>query len=454
MPYIFTLAILVSASCFSWQAHGALQEEDATTNATEPVHRAVVFVNRSKEVAGYLEFEDDHLILIQSRNGHVESYEKDLLIGIARLVDLDEPAQGVVILRNNSRQRGMIVHDDFDSVGLEINGVPLEINRNRVSHVLLEPPLQEQYLEYRRQVDVEDFASHLALCQWLINRRAYDLAHKELQQSWALHQEPETARLMRTVEAQLQMEEDVDPDGAREDASVAPEENQLPLLSERDVNLIRVYEIDMSNPPRVLVPRDAIKELIEQHATSNLIPDTEEEQNVLLSAESIEIVRLMFRLRARDLYDRIEVVSEPRSLQLFRERVHDTWLMNNCGTTRCHGGSDAGGFRLHRGRITDDRTRYTNLLAIDRYTVEDGTRLIDYDHPERSLLIQYGLPLNQTTTPHPDVPGWAPVFAGSRRSLSEGTETWIKTMMNAPRPNYPVGLETRDEETETDREPR
>ena len=49
--------------------------------------------------------------------------------------------------------------------------------------------------------------------------------------------------------------------------------------------------------------------------------------------QPLDIVRLMFELRARDLYGQIQVNSEPYSMNLFRQRVHDTWLMNNCATS-------------------------------------------------------------------------------------------------------------------------
>tara|TARA_Y100000589_G_scaffold291068_1_gene294231 strand:+ start:9713 stop:11089 length:1377 start_codon:yes stop_codon:yes gene_type:complete len=399
--------------------------------------RAIVFVNRSKEVPGHLEYEDPHVVIVERLDGVAECFHKDTVLGIARLVELDAPREGVVIMRDDSRQRGLIVQDGFERVELLINGVPLVIPRERVSHVLLEAPLDQQYLQYRLSIDSSDLESHLGLCRWLIQRNAYDLAIKELNQIVSTHRDPEAARMLRMVEAQvlLQQQHDDNPPPAPE-----PKPQRIPdRLTDREVNLIRVYEIDLENPPRVLVPRNAVMELCEHYGTSSLVPDTETEQLALAASPSIDIVRLLFKLRARELYDRIQVLSEPMALQLFRERVHDTWLMNNCSTTRCHGGTGAGRFSLQRARSTDDRTRYTNLLMIDRFRCDDGASLVDWDDPPSSRLIQYGLPADQTNTPHPDVPGWKPVFGGSQRALAKGAELWIGSMRSTPRPVYPVG---------------
>ena len=146
------------------------------------------------------------------------------------------------------------------------------------------------------------------------------------------HRDPEAARMLRLVEAQvlLQQQHDDNPPPAPE-----PKPQRIPdRLTDREVNLIRVYEIDLEDPPRVLVPRNAVMELCEQYGTSSLVPDTETEQLALAASPSIDIVRLLFKLRARELYDRIEVLSEPKAAL---PRTCTTWLMNNCSTTRCHG---------------------------------------------------------------------------------------------------------------------
>ena len=119
-------------------------------------------------------------------------------------------------------------------------------------------------------------------------------------------------------------------------------------------------------------------------------------------------------------------------------------LMNNCSTSRCHGGSNSGRLRLLQTGAATDRVRYTNLLILDRFRTKEGVPLLDWEQPEQSLLVQYGLPRSETTTPHPAVKGWKPLFTGRQRSMKDGAALWMNSMMQSPRPEYPIGELTDD----------
>ena len=435
-------------------ALAGLNSDETTTAAVAetPRPRVILYVNRSRNLPAHVDYEDEEVIQVESTSGDFECWIKSELLGIIRLHELSEPHMGSVVLWNKRQQQGMIFSDGFEGVELEVNGVPMTLDRSRVSHVILEPPIDEQYLNRRLALDSNDIVSHLALCQWLIDTKQYDHAEAELQQVRAQHNDPESHRLLRIVQAQLELHsstlQETTPAETGNDES-DPTSEAPRLLSADEVNLIRVYEIDLQDPPRMLFPRDAIDALIQQHGDSRLIPDTEIEQSKLYKAEPLELVRLLFRLRARELYPRINVLSEPTALQLFRERVHDTWLMNNCSTSRCHGGNNSGRLRLLRRGADPTRTRYTNLLVLDRFRTADGAPILDWELPDESLLIQYGMPRNETRTPHPDVPGWEPLFSGSRRDLKNGAILWMESMMRMPRPQYPIDALTSDEDRES-----
>ena len=157
--------------------------------------------------------------------------------------------------------------------------------------------------------------------------------------------------------------------------------------------------------------------------------------------QPLSVLRLLFELRARELYGEVEVLTEPRALNLFRQRVHNSWLINNCATTRCHGGLNAGRFFLHRRGYKDKRVRYTNLLILDRLELDPDRPLIDYDEPRESLLIQHALSRDLARRPHPDVRGWRPVFTKANSRLLEDAILWIQSMLNQPRPEYPIEFE-------------
>ncbi|MFM8818348.1 MAG: hypothetical protein ACKOHI_10850, partial [Phycisphaerales bacterium] len=68
---------------------------------------------------------------------------------------------------------------------------------------------------------------------------------------------------------------------------------------------------------------EGIRQLILRYGSSDLIPASSEERNLLYTKPAIEVVRLMFSLRARDLYRYVQVDEDPESLALFRTRVHN-----------------------------------------------------------------------------------------------------------------------------------
>ena len=147
----------------------------------------------------------------------------------------------------------------------------------------------------------------------------------------------------------------------------------------------------------------------------------------------------MFQIRARDLYEQVEVLTEPSGLMTFRKQIHDNWLINRCGSRACHGGTEelAGRFRLHRSARLNDQIRTSNLLALNRLEL-DGQRMLDWAQPDQSLLYQFALPREEATNPHPEVKGWRPIFTPSARTLKKAYQSWIDEMMSHQHKDWPI----------------
>ena len=303
------------------------------------------------------------------------------------------------------------------------------------------------------------YSRHLDVVRWLIEQRKYQLAKKELTELLDETSLEEAQRLLNTVNAQLRLMES----SKKKAANGAADDNEAKgstadgdrtqtgptrWLTREEVNLIRVYEIDFRNPPKLRVRPETIEKLIDQHSTDPRIPASRDGRKRLLRAEPTQVARLMFRLRAQNLYGEIEVLSEPPALDLFRRRIHDAWLVNTCATRRCHGGPAAGGFELHRRHFRDSRVAFANLLILERLNVDDRWPLINYEKPHMSLLIQHGLPRSDARLPHPDVRGWEPVFRSRNGRPYKAAMKWINSMMN-PRPDYPIEFDPNPPEPAT-----
>ena len=436
---------------------------DADGDAAEP-DRVILRVSRYRELSGHVEMEDQNVIVIRTPRGELESFHKTRVHQIVRLVNPEPGQRGVVIMRSGQMREGIIIEDNFDDVAMEIEGIRVRIDREHVDYVRLEPTFEELYRRFIDALDPGRHDQHITLVQWLIEQRKYELARGHLEHLEEVVDEDRITavrRLRTMVDAQLELIREAKERSANEEEgssgrshrdrsrrSPTPAEGQR-LLTPEEVNLIRVYELDFDRPPRLRVSRETIHELIDRYGTSPLIPGSPSERNRLFRADPERVVRLMFELRARDLYPQIEVQGDPESMNVFRQRIHNTWLMNNCATSGCHGGPNETRFMMHRDHHRSERTRYTNFLILERLEVNPRWPMINYEQPEMSLIIQYGLPREWARIPHPDVPGWKPVFTRRDDSMQRDAVRWIKMMMQ-PRPEYPIDFDPNPTDAEED----
>jgi hypothetical protein len=361
----------------------------------------------------------------------------------AELQPTAEPRTATVVLRDGQVLTGTLISESDEAVVLEINGVRTTIGAEHIRESYIQPPVEERYRQIRGTVADDDPERLVQLAEWLITRNRPDLALPDLE--LALKADPFNARARElkvlAVEAArlLAPREGNEPRQATEpiarpDAPAAP---VFPLISDEDVNTIRVYEVDLDDPPKLSIERSVMESFIEQYGTDPAMPTTQAGREALLSAPPIEQLRMLFTLKARDHYHGVRVLTEPDALTRFRDDVYRGWLARGCATARCHGGAAAGRLWIPRAASPDARTYLTTFLILDRYRTTDGMPLINYDQPEMSLLLQAGLPKRAATYPHPEVDGWRSVFRGAASSGFRASADWIGAMYT-PRPEYPV----------------
>ena len=438
---------------------------DAPSAPAKP-RQVWVFIDRWKEFGGTVVEEREAEFTVEGAYGERRSFNRNQVLDVIELVHPEPGQRGIVQLRDGTIVRGEIIRDALDEVEFRVDSIKGTLPREKVYRVVLELDFETRYRRIRASILPEEHGRRVALARWLAENDRLDLAVEELE---ALLREADSdaARdLLREVNARLTLQKSIEeskrrererraaqdssePKAAEQPAGAPPADappsramptnrDMLPdnLISDEEVNLVRVYEIDFKDPPRLSVKPEGIRQLILRYGSSDLIPASSEERNLLYTKPAIEVVRLMFSLRARDLYRYIEVDEDPGSLALFRTRVHNSWLTANCATSRCHGGLHAGRFFLHTGNAKDQRIRYTNLLALLDFEV-DGKPMVDFEDPPSSLLVQYAMPRNMARYPHPQVNGWKPVFSKSTPQLLSDTLEWIRGMYR-PRPEYPV----------------
>lgn len=361
--------------------------------------------------------------------------------------DLDSVASECVVTFLNGRTiTGILMESDEESVVLRINGIDTTYRRARLASVRFLPSVESRYRTFRAALPDSDIEGRLLLVDWLRDRRAYALAVEELESILLDDPTNAEAKLLKTwLEQHLKLaEKRLDSSKSRPTRiSSHRVKNLVPTLSEDQINLIRVYEIDLTNPPKLKVQDSTIQQLMNDSPDD--FPADQAVRSQILKGSDLERLKLLFRQKARDLYSQVKVLEDPASMVLFRQSVagQNGWLTNGCATARCHGGPDAGELKLVGTKANSAQTVYTNFMILERFELRDGTSMINYSDPERSPLVQMGLPRSKSLIPHPDVDAtkfgrdWRPVFRSSSSLNFQRTLDWIRAMYT-PRPDYGI----------------
>jgi len=358
----------------------------------------------------------------------------------------------IITLISGRKITGELIRQNSLIVIIGIDGIETTFQRNNIASVNLLAPVAQRFQEMRESIPDDDIESRLTLVEWLRARRAYDLAIKELESVLIIEPNNPRAKLLHTWLTEYDKLGSTNTRPNSDDKSDQKPENQpskgklslrntITPLTPEQINLLRVYEIDLRNPPKIKVPDDTLKELMRR------VPDAfspnEDERKAIFKLPEIDKLRIIFTHKARDLYSQVVILEDPSSMKMFKEDVHSQrgWIINACATTRCHGGVNAGQFQLINTRSNSTETVYTNFYIIEQYTLADGSSLINYDDPQRSPLLQMAMVEKNTLTPHPEIPrdypgtGFRPIFRSTRDRKYRDAIEWIRSMYQ-PRPEY------------------
>lgn len=356
-----------------------------------------------------------------------------------------------LIFRNGEFVDGELVSESIDGVTLAVAGIETKFPQSRIDRLIRLPDLASRYRDWRAEIDDSDVGHIEQLIQWLDGQELYHVAHYEaakLRQNRP--RDPRVAALERRMKGQADLFEQRGQGVAREPTA---NEKPMPLLTPEQVNLIRVYEIDLLDPPRIRISTRDIQDFLIAYREDPRVPQTPEGRQAMIAGDPIAVLRLMFELKARDFYGKVKVLDDPDALKRFRRDV-TKWLVVGCATTQCHGGVEAGSLRLEHRNARGEAQAYTNFLILTRAKLKDGTPLINLEEPDESPLLHLGLRRMGSRFPHPEVPSdrgdgdaWREVFPRVEDGRWRDTTAWVRSLYQ-PRPEYPIEYSPPKEEPE------
>ncbi|MDX2148426.1 MAG: hypothetical protein SFZ23_12980 [Planctomycetota bacterium] len=357
-----------------------------------------------------------------------------------------EPSETTVRLKDGQSVTGLLVEQTESKIILRIRGIDTPFERRTVERIETLPSVEQRYREMRATIQDDDSDRLMLLVNWLMDRQRYSLARDELE--GILKRRPDhagAAEKLSFVRKQLDLIEKSRQAKARANEARAQRQqnvrkNAFPLLTTQQAAKLKVFEVDLTTPPRMRIRGETIRALIDGYRDHPAMPATEEGRQALFRKPGHEILELMFRVRARELYDQVELRELPRPLSMFRKDVHE-WIRVGCASNRCHGGAEAGRLYLNGAERGSEVAVLTNLFILDQFRLADGTPLINYEEPAKSPLLQMALPREEATRPHPMVTAdrqrWKPAIRSRDDPKFERALAWMRSMYR-PRPEYGI----------------
>jgi len=220
---------------------------------------------------------------------------------------------------------------------------------------------------------------------------------------------------------------------------------EIKRLRYMELRALRVGRIE-ADTARVQVPRSVIDEFMKEMEGREGFRGDEDRRGFLRQSQEKKLAEIALRSEAlphkgAKYIDRIEIRTDPDVFQDFRHKVMPH-VLRGCASTACHGGarSAATGLRLFDDPKKTTESAYTNFLLLDEIKI-GNYHMIDRDYPERSLLLTWMLPPDQTEVKvrHPGDAKIKPQFLNTRNTTYQTIKTWIEELRH-PHPEYGVRL--------------
>ncbi len=300
-----------------------------------------------------------------------------------------------------------------------------------------------EYAQRFKALKSDDFDGHFALAQWCQDRQRWDLVKKQC--SYILGLAPDYANAKLLLEL-ANNELSKRAEAAQQKTGAKPEEEEsgapaAPLLSEHDIQRLKLYEYSLDGPPeklRVRFPKKERQQEVEQLVVRDLKGDPDfdaHRERQLLQGAPFEKLRLILKYTGMKYADRIEIIGDTEKFATFRRKIVPL-LQKSCMNSGCHGSGVAEVFRFPAGSRQSEPFAYTSFLLLDRMVTSQGP-LLDRGNPEDSVLLGFMLPPDATRMPHPPVDHKriTPALRGTSDRNYSMIKEWIGTLI-VPHPAY------------------
>jgi hypothetical protein len=359
-----------------------------------------------------------------------------LMIAVAGWCTTTSAAQpAVLVTTDGQRFRGQLIVETEEIVVLEVGGIETRFDRGDVESLEFPETAEQEYERERADLRDSNLSGRYELAFRMYERRAFEVAKRELVSlDQDFPQTPRVVELLNIVDAQLRLEtsrgsaeQNAQAEGSptfdRSERSRDPRLDRY--LSDEQINLIRVYEINLGEQPRVAIPGPVMDEAFARFADQPGVPRGRRAQGEFKRRPGYEQLALLFDLRAREFYPQVQVRQEPAALTGYRRSANANYVARYFAPLFGQGAIE--GLTLLSDRPDLEEEAYTNFYSLSTFTY-DGLPMIDRLNPELSLLLQWGLEREAARHPAPEIEGWRPQYRSTQDPEFLQQVEWIERL--------------------------
>ena len=290
---------------------------------------------------------------------------------------------------------------------LVTSGLFMQATRGQTANLSLD----QQIAARESKIGPKDAVGHEELARFLFQHARYDEALDQVKAALAINPHFQDAILLKhIIDKKLQSMA-----AGQQSATTAPASHKVhKLLTMNDIYKIRLWEL---SPPemRLNAPKPLEGRIVggtktlERFWTHVILRDPRYENDNLTQRDREHFMRpsnfpvqvhFMLQMGTAKYWNKIEILSDPAAMQIFRTTVQP-FVLQSCATVGCHRGQDFKGFKLFgAGGTPNVRKTYTNFYILSTYAYK-GQKLINRGNPQLSLIYQYALPRADAAYRHP-----------------------------------------------------
>jgi len=354
--------------------------------------------------------------------------------------------RGEVITKDGGVLRGEVTVEG-DQVRVNREGIVSVLSTDAVKEIRTASQIAEAYKRQLADLDDKDWAGHLKLAEWCLDRGMIDAAKERCGHVLTLDIEnAEAKRILGRINQQSVVPSDARRATKKEPGKPATDLKKGDLLSKEQISRIRMAEFRPGDRVSVRFKNDVLQRFLDAVAGTEPYNRRGYREEFMAKAGSEKLEEIL-KATGMHFADDIEVTSDPEAIQIFRREVMPV-IRTGCASLSCHGGVGAPKIRLHS--VDTPAAVYTYFYALDTYKGPKGVKMIDRTYPEEGLLTQYLLPndIAESGLAHPgDVP---PTVRDRSDRRYDAVVSWIKDGLRNPR--LDPGIEP-DSEARTNNKP-